>query len=178
LRKRRLEIAPALRGALGIAAPDANLLEIEDLGVHLGLQARLYAGAEDAQHAIAAAELARHQRGNGGGTHVGEMPGVGQEGHGFAGFRRRQHHHPVTYRHAARQVAGKRRGDLEREIFSAAAIAGFHVDLGVNGCDPQVHRHRHVALAAGIGDDRLAHAGDDLSVREDAPDLRQFENAH
>src|ERR1019366_6658225 len=57
LRKRRLEIAPALRRALGIAAPDANLPQGEDFGVHAGLPARLYAGAEDAEHTIAAAAV-------------------------------------------------------------------------------------------------------------------------
>ena len=138
----RLQIAAALRGAFGIAAPDVDPVEIEDLGVQLRLQARLNAGAEDAEDAIAAAELAGDQCGHGGGAHVGEMPGVGQEGHGFAGFRRGEEHHAVAGRQAAREVAGKSAGDLQREIFAAAAIAGLHVDLAVPGA---------IARCIGIG---------------------------
>ena len=147
--------------------------------MHLGLQARLNAGAEDAEDAIAAAEFAGDQRGNGGGAHVGEMSGVGQEGHGFAGFGRGEQHHAVAHRQAAREVAGKGGGDLEREIFAAAAVAGFHVNFGVIGRDVEVHGHRHVALAAGLGGDRVAHAVDDLSrTRATRRISGKFKNPH
>ena len=64
------------------------------------------------------------------------------------------------------QVAGKRGGDLEREVLAAAAVAGLHVHLGVFGRDVEVHGHRHVALAAGLGGDGVAHATDDVPVHE------------
>jgi hypothetical protein len=146
--------------------------------VHAGLQARLYASAEDAKDLVAAAEFARGEGGDGSRAHVGEIAGIGQKGHGFAGFRRGEEHHAVAGGQAAREVAGKGGGDLEGEILSAAAIARFDVDFGVNGGDGEVHGHRHVALAAGVGDDGVAHAGDDVREREGAPDFRKFENPH
>ena len=117
--------------------------------------------------AVAAAEFAGYQGGNGGGPHVGEMPGVGQEGDGLAGFRRGEQHHAVAHREAAREVAGKGGGDLEREIFSAAAVAGLHVDLGILRRDVEVHGHRHIALAARPGGDGIAHAVDDSPIDQD-----------
>ena len=70
-------------------------------------QARLNAGAEDAEDAVAAAEFARDHGGDSGGAHVGEMAGVGEEGDGLAGFRGGEQHHAVARRQSAREVAGK-----------------------------------------------------------------------
>ena len=42
-------------GAARIAAPDVDLAEVEDFGMHLGLQARLDPGAEHAKDPVAAA---------------------------------------------------------------------------------------------------------------------------
>ena len=56
--------------------------------------------------AVAAAQFARHQGGNGGGAHVGEVPGIGEEGDGFAGFGGGQQHHAVAGGEAARELPG------------------------------------------------------------------------
>ena len=146
--------------------------------MHLGLQARLDSSAEDAEDPIAAAEFAGYEGGNGGGAYVGEMPGIGEEGYGFAGFGGREEHHAVADGQAAREVAGKRGGDLEREVPAAAAVAGLHVDFGIPGGDSEVHGHRHIAFAAAPGNDGVTHERNDVLVHEQASDLREFENAH
>ncbi len=51
-------ISRGARGrALGVAAPDVDVRELQDRGVELRLEARLDAGAEDAEHVVGAAEL-------------------------------------------------------------------------------------------------------------------------
>ena len=146
--------------------------------MHFGLQARLDSGAEDAEDLVAAAEFAGYEGGNGGGAYVGEMPGIGEEGYGFAGFGGREEHHAVADGDAAREVAGKRGGDLEHEVPAAPAIAALHVDFGTLGGDGEVHGHRHIAFSAAPGDDGVAHERNDVPVYEEASDLGEFENAH
>ena len=89
--------------------------QVEHFGVHLGLQTRLHAGAEDAEDAVAAAEFARHHGGDGGGADVGEMAGIGQQRDGLAGLGGGEQHHAV----AGRAVPRARLPGNVPAIFSA-----------------------------------------------------------
>jgi hypothetical protein len=52
------------------------------------------------------------------------------------------------------------------------------VDLGVAATDREVHRHRSVALAARLRDDRVTHRVEELAVRHRAPDLVERDDSH
>jgi hypothetical protein len=172
------QILAARLHMLGITAPQHDALERQHLRVHLRLQPRLDTGPNDADAAIAASELARSQRRRGGRAHVRKMPRVGQKRDRLARLRRGEQHHPVPHGQPALRIARKRRRDLQRKVFSAAPVAGLHVDFGGFRRDIEMHRHRGVAFRPRVRDQRIAHAVDDFGVIQETPDFREFEDAH
>jgi hypothetical protein len=115
---------------------------------------------------------------DGGGTDVGKMAGIGEQDLGLAGLGRAKEHHAVAGGQTAGEVSGEGAGDLEREILAAAAVAGFDVDLARLRLDVEVHGHGGVALAAGVGDEGVAHAGDDLGIHQGAADFGKLDDSH
>src|ERR1035438_9871674 len=129
------------------------------------LQAGLNSGAENPQRLILASQRARHGGSHGGGSIIGEVPLIVEQRQRLAGFRGTQHHHAAAGGKSFVAVRGKRPSHLQNEIFAAAPVAGLHVDLrvalrAVGIAKRQMHRHRHIALPARVGDQRLAHQCD------------------
>ena len=176
--RHRPQVVPAFLDALRRAAPDHDLFERQHFGVHPGLQACLYAGPQDAQDGVVPPEFAGRHGGDGGRADVGQVPGIGQERHRIAGFGGGEQHHAVAGGEAAPQVAGEGARDLHGEMEAALPVAGLDMDLGERCRDVQMHRHRGIAFAARLGDERIAHAVDHLAIDQDVADFVETEDAH
>jgi hypothetical protein len=103
---------------------------------------------------------------------------IGQQRDGLAGLGGGQQHHAVTGGEAARHVTREAGGELQGEIPATAAIAGLHVDFGLLCGDIEMHGHGGVALAARLGDERVAHQRDDFGIHQPLADGGKFEDTH